>query len=143
MTVTWQESSQQGVRTGESRADGTFVVDGVRLGHARVVASASGYDDAQAEVTVDPRPIALELVMKRAIKPGQLRGLVRSFTGKPLAATIRVEPLGAETSTDAKDGTFQIDRAAGLLRGRHQRAGARRTASTRTGRGERCDDPER
>jgi hypothetical protein len=33
---------------------------------------------------------------------------VRSFNGKPLPATIKVEPLGLEAKTDA-DGTFQID----------------------------------
>jgi hypothetical protein len=75
---------------------------------------AAGYDDASADTTlVDDataaRPaVVLPLVMKKAIRPGQLRGLVRSFSGKPLAATIRVEPIGVETKTDA-DGTFQVE----------------------------------
>jgi len=34
--------------------------------------------------------------------------MVRSFEGKPLSATIRVEPLGKEVQTD-EQGYFQID----------------------------------
>jgi hypothetical protein len=86
-------------------------VNDVRAGSAHVIAKASGYDDATVETTIDANartPVVIEIVMKKSIKPGQLRGLVRSFNGKPLAATIRVEPIGIETKTDA-DGTFQID----------------------------------
>jgi hypothetical protein len=105
VTVTSQEIE----RDGETLADGAFSVDDVRAGRARVVARAPGYEDASVEANVQPgAPAVVDLVMKRAIRPGQLRGLVRSFNGKPLAATIRVEPLGSETTTDA-DGMFQID----------------------------------
>lgn len=93
----------------DTGADGSFTLRDVPPGRVRVVAKAAGFEDASAEVNVDTRaPTTIDLVMKRAIKPGQLRGLVRSFTGKGLTATIKVEPLGVETKTDT-DGTFQID----------------------------------
>ena len=93
----------------EAGADGSFTIDGVRTGRVRIVASASGYRDASVEANVEAgTPSPVELVMSRTVRPGQLRGLVRSFSGKPLAATIRVEPIGIESKTGA-DGTFQID----------------------------------
>jgi len=39
---------------------------------------------------------------------GQVRGLVRSFSGAGLRARIRIEPLGKEIQTDAA-GNFQLD----------------------------------
>ncbi|MDB4994715.1 MAG: hypothetical protein JWM74_2147 [Myxococcaceae bacterium] len=107
--VTVTVASQDVERTGQTSADGAFAVDDVPVGHVRIVARATGYEDATTEADVVARaPATVDLVMKRVIRPGQLRGLVRSFNGKPLAATIRVEPLGSETKTDA-DGMFQID----------------------------------
>jgi hypothetical protein len=44
-----------------------------------------------------------------AVAPsGQLRGLIRSFKGQGLRATVRVEPLGVESQAD-EDGAFSID----------------------------------
>ena len=45
---------------------------------------------------------------RSALPAGQLRGLVRSFKGQALAAKVRIEPMGLESSTD-KNGFFQID----------------------------------
>lgn len=99
-------------RSAETGADGSFTLSELRVGRARVVVTADGYEDATAETTIveagAPAPVAVSVVMKKKIRPGQLRGLVRSFSGKPLAATIRVEPIGVETKTDA-DGTFRLD----------------------------------
>ena len=102
-------TAQDGDHTAETGADGTYRIADLPLGRAVVVVKAPGQVDATAETNVEARtPARLELVTKRAIKPGQLRGLVRSFSGKALAATIRVEPLGTEAKTDA-DGMFQIE----------------------------------
>jgi hypothetical protein len=93
----------------DAAADGSFDVENVPAGQAHVVARAAGYEDASADTTVEDHGIAnVTLAMKRMIKPGVLKGLVRSFNGKPLAATVRVEPLGVETKTDA-EGTFTIE----------------------------------
>lgn len=96
-------------RAGDTAADGSFKIDNVKTGRVRVTAKAAGFDDIAIDVDVDANKSAsAELVMKKTIKPGQLRGLVRSFNGKPLVATVRVEPIGTEVKTDA-DGTFTID----------------------------------
>ena len=107
--VTVTVTSQDVERAGQTSADGAFAIDDVPVGRVLILARAAGYEDATAEARIDARaPATVDLVMKRVIRPGQLRGLVRSFNGKPLAATIRIEPLGSETKTDA-DGMFQID----------------------------------
>lgn len=114
VTVVSDDPASPNERGADTDADGSFVVAELRPGRAHVLVKAAGYDDASADTTlVDDataaRPaVVLPLVMKKAIRPGQLRGLVRSFSGKPLAATIRVEPIGVETKTDA-DGTFQVE----------------------------------
>ena len=108
VTVTSDDPAQPNERTAETGADGTFQVTELRPGRVHVVVKATGFDDASADTSAAATAAVVEVVMKKTIKPGQLRGLVRSFNGKPLAATIRVEPLGVEAKTDA-DGTFQID----------------------------------
>ena len=102
-------TTREGERTGETGADGRYTIADIPAGPARIVATATGFEEAAGDASINPRTSATtDLVLKRIIKPGQLRGLVRSFNGKPLAATVRVEPRGTEATTDA-DGTFQID----------------------------------
>lgn len=97
-------------RSATTDANGAYTITGVPVGTVRVVTNAKGYDEARSDVTVTAsgKGTNLDLPMKRAVKPAQLRGLVRSFTGAPLRATIRIEPIGTEVKTDA-DGTFKID----------------------------------
>jgi hypothetical protein len=47
--------------------------------------------------------------------PSELRGLVRSFDGSPLQATVEVQPGGEEATTDA-DGVFDLELAPGRYR---------------------------
>jgi hypothetical protein len=96
-------------RAADSAADGSFEIRNVKAGRVHVAAKAAGFDDIAVDIDLEAKKTApAELVMKKTIKPGQLRGLVRSFNGKPLVATVRVEPIGTEVKTDA-DGTFAID----------------------------------
>jgi hypothetical protein len=53
-------------------------------------------------------PLVVEVKLSPAPPTGQVRGLVRSFSGVGLRAKVRVEPLGKEIQTDAT-GTFQLD----------------------------------
>jgi len=88
--------------------DGSFTIE-TPAGKTALIVKATGYDDALMEVEVVAGAAATASVTaKHTIKPGQLRGLIRAWSGKALAATIRVEPIGVETTTDA-DGAFQID----------------------------------
>ena len=54
------------------------------------------------------RPPTSAIALEAAIPPAQIRGLVRDFLGKPVAATVVIEPLGT-TATVAADGSFAID----------------------------------
>jgi uncharacterized membrane protein len=100
-----------GDKSAQTGADGSYVLADVPVGKASLTVKAQGYEDRTIETDVGAgagAAPAADIAVKRAIKPGQLRGLIRAFSGKPLAATIRVEPLGVETQTDA-DGAFGID----------------------------------
>jgi uncharacterized membrane protein len=98
-----------GDKSVQTGPDGSYVLNEVPLGKASVTVKKEGFEDrtVEADVTAGAGATA-DVSTKHAIKPGQLRGLIRAFSGKPLAATIRVEPLGVESKTDA-DGVFQID----------------------------------
>ena len=98
-----------GDKSVQTGPDGSYVLNEVPLGKTSVTVKKEGFEDrtVEAEVGAGAAP-AVDIATKHAIKPGQLRGLIRAFSGRPLAATIRVEPLGVESKTDA-DGVFQID----------------------------------
>ncbi len=53
-------------------------------------------------------PLRIDVQLKPALQTGQMRGLVRSFGGRALRASVRVEPLGARLETD-EAGTFLLD----------------------------------
>jgi hypothetical protein len=54
------------------------------------------------------KPLVVDVKLAPAPATGQVRGLVRSFSGVGLRARIRIEPLGKEIQTDAS-GSFQLD----------------------------------
>jgi len=54
------------------------------------------------------KPLVVDVKLAPAPPTGQVRGLVRSFSGAGLRARIRIEPLGKEIQTDAA-GNFQLD----------------------------------
>jgi len=98
----------------EPRFSGRFGI-GFLFGRSRVDAPA---DFAKATPNEAPKPVAEEKPVPVVEKPieepapsapsGQLRGLIRSFKGQGLRATVRVEPLGVESQAD-EEGAFSID----------------------------------
>lgn len=94
-------------------AEGRFRVAGVPAGPVTVSARADGFEPTTRTITLAPgSEQELDLDLERALPPGQLRGFVRSFGGKPVAATLTIEPLG-KTITAGEDGAFEIDVAPG------------------------------
>lgn len=90
-------------------ADGNYTFENVALGPATLHTEAEGHtpndrtiEIAAGESTMEPSQLAL------AVPRGQLRGMIRSYDGSPLEATIRVEDLGLEARSDA-EGFFEID----------------------------------
>jgi len=90
-------------------APGQYRLEQAPPGPARLHIHSAGREDIDRDVTVESGGAQkVDLRSRPALPPGQLRGLVRSFKGKPLAARVRAEPLGKVTQTDA-EGFFQID----------------------------------
>jgi uncharacterized membrane protein len=74
---------------------------------------ASGFEPLERPVAIQAGvPLELEITLKALPPPSQVRGLIRNLSGKGLAAKVRVEPGGIETTTDA-DGAFRVDLAPG------------------------------
>jgi uncharacterized membrane protein len=93
----------------ETDGTGRFSMQQVVAGEAQVVAEAEGYEKATQRLEVKADAIAeVKLVLLPALPAGQLRGLVRSFEGRPLQAVIRIEPGGIEVESDDA-GRFELD----------------------------------
>ena len=89
--------------------DGAYRFESVPLGEAKVTITAEGFATKEATIQLGSEEgVTQNFKLEPALPAGQIRGMVRSFEGKPLSATIRVEPLGKEVQTD-EQGYFQID----------------------------------
>jgi hypothetical protein len=105
VTVTAGDASEE-VETDET---GRFTMQQVVAGEAQVAVEAEGYERAKQQLQVKADATAeVKLVLLPALPAGQLRGLVRSFAGRPLRAAVRVEPGGIEVETDP-EGRFELD----------------------------------
>jgi hypothetical protein len=87
---------------------GKYHLDQAPVGSGKLHTEAPGFLPIDQTVEVTRSPANLEIRAQPALPSGQVRGLVRSFRGKPVSAKIRIEPSGAETTTD-KQGFFQVD----------------------------------
>ena len=88
---------------------GEFTQSGVPTGKADITVVAEGFRDKVQTITVtstDAPPVDIQL--ERALPVGQIRGLARSFSGEPIKATVRVEPIGKELVVGAS-GRFEVD----------------------------------
>lgn len=94
-------------------ADGHYKAEHVPAGTTEIAVGAAGYEPLTQPLTVAAGvPQTLTLKLTALPPPSQIRGVVRTYGGKPLAARIRVDPLGVDAATDAS-GAFQIDVAPG------------------------------
>jgi hypothetical protein len=113
----------------EATADeqGRFAVDDLEPGAASIDVTADGYAPVTRTLTLaaapspsqpagtSPSPAAddgIEITLAKALPSGQVRGLVRDFGGNPIAAQIRLEPVGVDAQVGA-DGTFEVNVAPG------------------------------
>jgi hypothetical protein len=88
--------------------NGDFVAKGVPVGRAHVTVTADGFTTQEEDVEVGEKSPAVKVELAPAPPSGQLRGLVRTFNGRGLSASIRVEPLGVEGKADTQ-GNFTLD----------------------------------
>ncbi len=92
----------------ETDDDGRFELPDIPLGAATLDVQAQGYTTAHRDISVDAVSAAVSIALDPAIPPAQIRGLVRDFAGKPVAATVVIEPLGT-AATVRPDGGFEIE----------------------------------
>jgi hypothetical protein len=88
---------------------GHYRLDNARPGRAHLRVQAEGFQPIERDIDVQTGTSArVDVRVEQALPAGQVRGLVRSFRGKPLSASIHLEPGGSQTKTDA-EGFFQLD----------------------------------
>ncbi|HUS66953.1 MAG TPA: carboxypeptidase regulatory-like domain-containing protein [Kofleriaceae bacterium] len=93
----------------ETDAEGRATFEEVPLGHAKLVVRHPDHEASELEIDVRAGEVATAPVsLERALPPGQLRGGVRSFDGKPLQAKLTVAPLGTVVKCDER-GEFSLD----------------------------------
>ncbi|HTV19054.1 MAG TPA: carboxypeptidase regulatory-like domain-containing protein [Polyangiaceae bacterium] len=88
----------------------TYRLDQLPLGKGRLRVEAERLAPQVVEVELSAahtNQVRVQLAAAASVD-GQVRGVVRSFDGNGLAATVRIEPLGKRVSTD-RDGAFQLD----------------------------------
>jgi hypothetical protein len=105
------QGSADGARAHKARtgADGRTAFAGVASGPAQIQVRHPQYMASAKTVEVAAGRIAqVSFTLDPALPPGQLRGVVRSFQGRPLAAKLKITPIGLEASCD-KRGEFEID----------------------------------
>lgn len=88
---------------------GNYTFEALGAGTYTVGASTPGFEPTTRQVTVGSSAQApVDLMLYEALPAGQVRGLVQSFEGKPLRATLTITPGGTAVET-AADGTFSLD----------------------------------
>lgn len=98
-----------GARAATTGDDGTFTLAEVAPGSVDVLIERPGHEPTRRTLTITAGgEVQLEVALVRVRPPSQIRGVVRGFDGKGLAATVRLEPAGLEVTADA-DGSFQVD----------------------------------
>ncbi|HVY30616.1 MAG TPA: carboxypeptidase-like regulatory domain-containing protein [Polyangiaceae bacterium] len=102
--------TQEGVETPLVETEpGHYRLDDAKPGKAHLRANAEGFKPIEQDIDVGAgKPLHVDAHAEQALPAGQVRGLVRSFRGKPLAASIHLEPGAVQAKTDA-EGFFQID----------------------------------
>jgi hypothetical protein len=103
--VSAQGSDQEfSVQSGD---DGRYTLR-LPVGRYRLTIRADGFGESAQDLEVGGGERALEPVSLARDVSAQIRGVIQSFRGDAVTATVRVEPLGTEVETDA-EGFFQVD----------------------------------
>jgi len=91
-------------------ADGAFSIPEVPTAPgASVTIAAEGFTEFTQVLNLSAgATVEVRAPLERELPSGQLRGVVQSFGGEPVAATITVSP-GDQTITAGEDGSFELD----------------------------------
>jgi len=89
--------------------ESTFEIAEVPVGTVELVVRAERLKDWRRQVEVtEGEPLEVRVEMIPAANSGQIRGLIRGFDGKGLAAQVSIQPGAHEVQSDA-DGSFVVD----------------------------------
>lgn len=86
----------------------TYRLPDVKRGTVQLYVSADRLLPVTREVELTEDKVVVPIQLQVAGSTGQIRGVVRSFSGKGLMTRIRIEPLGEKRVTSAS-GAFTID----------------------------------
>jgi hypothetical protein len=95
-------------QTVRTAADGGYVLPPLPRGLAQIEVDGSGLVKTTQTIALDRPVIDALLRVARRNERAQLRGLVRSFAGTPLPASVRVGSTGKSVTAD-KDGRFVLE----------------------------------
>ncbi len=111
--IVWVGKGDEGIETQTDDA-GRFELPDIPVDAVEIRIKATGWEEyTQALDETTGATLNIEIALERPLPEGQIRGYVRNFAGKPLKATIVIEPIGTRLRTLA-DGTFQADVPPGL-----------------------------
>lgn len=99
-----RDGYEAAARTG---ADGTYEIADVPLGPATLRITGRRVQPTEQPIEVVAAGVSTEIRPELVPARGQLRGLIRSFDGTPLAAEISVEPASQTLQANA-DGEFEL-----------------------------------
>ncbi len=110
-------ASGAGTQETETGADGRFETGELDVGDVTVDISAPGFTPIKKTFALSGTPQPFDVVVKRALPEGEVRGVVRDLGGRPIKATVRIEAgvaakggaLSGKDVTVQADGTFHTD----------------------------------
>lgn len=92
---------------------GNYRFDNVPVGHVEIAVAAVRFKKATSALAVTAGVTGRgDFTLEPEQPPAQLRGLVRSFSGRGISASLSIEPSGSQARTES-DGRFSIDIAPG------------------------------
>jgi hypothetical protein len=91
--------------------EGKFKLEGIdgKAGRLVVAVSLDGFESAEVEVpVVAGQVVQRDIELERILPPGQIRGVIRDFRGRPVRAEVTIVPIDKKVTADA-DGVFTVE----------------------------------
>jgi hypothetical protein len=88
--------------------DGRFESGDLLPGDVIVDISAPGFTPIKKTITISETSPPIDIVVSHALPAGEVRGVVLDLGGKPIMATVRIDPGGVDVPL-GPDGRFRTD----------------------------------